>query len=264
MPDNRLKVCAVSYLNTVPLVWGMLHGPQKGLFDLLFRIPAECADMLESGEADVGILPCYELLRQDLEQVPGVGIACRGPVRSILLILKCPPEEVRTLAADTSSRTSVALARVLLKRRYGNAPQIIRLPPNLDAMMAAADAALVIGDPALRIDPAAVPYDVRDLGQEWLEMTGLPMVFAVWAGRRGRLDAEAIRAFQDSCSWGLARIEEIVCSESAPRGFTPELVRYYLTSNLICQLGPEEYRGLELFFRYAKESDQQSAFSVQL
>ena len=84
-------------------------------------------------------------------------------------------------------------------------------------------------------------------------MTGLPMVFAVWAGRRERLDAEAVRAFQDSSAWGLARIEEIVRAEAGPRGFTPELVRYYLTHNLISQLGPEEYKGMELFLDYARE-----------
>lgn len=253
MPDNRLKVCAVSYLNTVPLIWGMLHGRQKDLFDLLYRIPAECADLLEAGKADVGIVPCFELLRQDLETVPGVGIACRGPVRSVLLISKCAPGEIRTLAADSSSRTSVALTRILLERRYGAVPRVVRLAPDLAAMLAAADAALVIGDPAMRIEPARLPYEVRDLGEEWLEMTGLPMVFAVWGGRRERLDAEAIRAFQDSAAWGEERIEEIVRAEAGPRGFAPEFVRYYLTRNLVGRLGPEEYRGMQLFLGYARE-----------
>ena len=165
MPDNRLKVCAVSYLNTVPLVWGMLHGRQKGLFDLLFRVPAECADLLAAREVDVGILPCFELLRQDLGTVPGVGIACRGPVRSILLISKCPLGQIRTLAGDSSSRTSVALARILLERRYGAVPRVIPFAPDLTAMLDAADAALVIGDPALRIDPAGLPYEVEGLGR---------------------------------------------------------------------------------------------------
>jgi predicted solute-binding protein len=253
MPHNRLKVCAVSYLNTVPLVWGMLHGRQKDRFDLLFRLPAECADLLAAGEVDVGILPCFELLRQDLATVPGVGIACRGPVRSILLVSKCPLTEIRTLAGDSSSRTSVALARILLERRYGAVPRVIPFAPDLPAMLTAADAALVIGDPALRIDPAGLPYEVRDLGAEWMEMTGLPMVFAVWAGRRDALDAEAVRAFQDSCACGLDHIEEIALAEAAPRGFTPELVRRYLTRNLVCRLGAEEYRGMDLFLRYARE-----------
>jgi predicted solute-binding protein len=259
MPHNRLKVCAVSYLNTVPLIWGMLHGRQQGLFDLLYRLPAECADLLAAGEVDVGILPCFELLRQDLGTVPGVGIACRGPVRSILLVSKVPLGEIRTLAGDSSSRTSVNLARIVLERRYGTAPRVIRLAPDLTAMLDSADAALVIGDPALRIDPAGLPYDVRDLGAEWMEMTGLPMVFAVWAGRREGLDEEAVRAFQDSCACGLAHIEEIVRAEAGPRGFTPELVRHYLTRNLVCELGAEEYRGMELFLRYARELAERGA-----
>ncbi len=252
MPHNRLKVCAVSYLNTVPLIWGMLHGRQQRLFDLLYRLPAECADLLAAGSADVGILPCFELLRQDLGTVPGVGIACRGPVRSILLVSKVPLAEIRTLAGDSSSRTSVALARILLERRYGAAPRVIRLAPDLTAMLEAADAALIIGDPALRIDPARLPYEVRDLGAEWMEMTGLPMVFAVWGGRSEGLDAEAVSAFQDSCAFGLAHMEEIVQSEAGPRGFTPEMVRHYLTHNLVLEFGPEEYRGMELFLRYAR------------
>ena len=95
----------------------MLHGPQQSLFDLEFRIPAECADRLASGEADIGIIPSFELTKQDLEIIPGAGIACHGAVRSILLISKVPAAEIRTLAADSSSRTSVELARVILDRK---------------------------------------------------------------------------------------------------------------------------------------------------
>src|SRR5215472_6250066 len=150
----RLRVCAVSYLNTTPLVWGMLHGAQRGLFDLEFAIPAVCADRLASGDADIGIVPSFELTKQELEIIPGAGIACHGAVRSILLISSRPAEAIRTLAADSSSRTSVELARVILARKYGAHPEIVRQAPNLDAMLKTADAALIIGDPALRIDPA--------------------------------------------------------------------------------------------------------------
>src|SRR6476661_1331478 len=161
----------------------MLHGPARGLFDLEFRIPAGCADQLASGAADIGIVPSFELTRQELEILPGAGIACHGAVRSILLISTRPAAEIRTLAADTSSRTSVQLARVILERRYGAEPRQIPHPPDLEAMLRVADAALIIGDPALRIS-LDVPYHVYDLGAEWVEMTGLPMVFAVWAGRK--------------------------------------------------------------------------------
>jgi predicted solute-binding protein len=251
---SRLRVCAVSYLNTTPLVWGMLHGPQRGLFDLEFRIPAECADRLASGDADIGIVPSFELTRQDLEVIPGAGIACREAVRSILLVSSRPAAEIRTLAADTSSRTSVELVRVILERKFGARPAIMRHPPNLEAMLRGADAALIIGDPALRIEPSLLPYHVYDLGAEWVELTGLPMVFAVWAGRPGVVTPETADVFLGSCRYGRARIDEIVSSESARREFPPELIREYLTRHIVHELGPREYEGMDLFLRYARAS----------
>src|SRR4029077_19077958 len=140
-----------------------------------------------------------------------------------------PAAEIRTVAADSSSRTSVELARVILERRYGVDPESIPHPPDLDAMLRIADAALIIGDPALRVDPASLPWHVYDLGAEWVEMTGLPMVFAVWAGRKGAVTPELVVEFQESCRYGLTRLEEIVAAESLARGFAPGVVRDYLT-----------------------------------
>lgn len=230
----------------------MLHGPQRGLFDLEFRVPAGCAAQVASGAADIGIVPSFELTRQNLEILPGAGIACHGAVRSILLIAKCPAEEIRTLAADSSSRTSVQLARVVLARKYSAAVRAISHPPNLDAMLRIADAALLIGDSALRIDPARLPCRVYDLGAEWVEMTGLPMVFAVWAGRRGVITAPLEDAFRGSWQYGRANMDQIVALESASRGFPPELVRTYLTRHIVHQLGPREYAGMNLFLEYAR------------
>jgi predicted solute-binding protein len=229
----------------------MLHGPGRGRFDLEFRLPAGCADQLARGAADIGIVPSFELTRQDLEIIPGAGIACHGAVRSILLISTRPAGRIRTLALDSSSRTSVELVRVILERRYGVAPECVSHAPDLDAMLRIADAALIIGDPALRIDPDSLPGHVYDLGAEWVEMTGLPMVFAVWAGRRGTVTAELAAEFRDSCRYGLAHLEEIVAAESAARGFAPDLVRRYLTRHIVHNLGPREYRGMELFLEYA-------------
>jgi chorismate dehydratase len=231
----------------------MLHGPQQGLFDLDFRIPSGCADDLAAGAADIGIIPSFELTRQDLEVIPGAGIACRGPVRSILLISSRPAPEIRTLAADSSSRTSVELVRIVLERRYGAVPVSISHPPDLEAMLRIADAALIIGDPALRMDPARLPYYVYDLGGEWVEMTGLPMVFAVWAGRRGVVTPKVAEAFRESCRYGRARIGEIVASEAPRRGFPPEFVEEYLTRRIVNELGPREYQGMDLFLSYAKQ-----------
>ncbi len=244
-------MCAVSFLNTAPLVWGMLRGPQKDLFDLEFRVPSACADALQAGTADIGIIPSYELTRQNLEIIPGTGIACHGPVRSILLVSSRPAGKIGTVAADISSRTSVQLARVLLEMRYGVTPRLIPHAPDLERMLQVADAALVIGDPALRIEPARLPYHTLDLGAEWTAMTGLPMVFAVWAARPGVVNPAVAEAFQGSYQYGRERMDELVAAESARREFAPEFVREYLTRHIVHELTPRDYAGMELFLRYA-------------
>jgi predicted solute-binding protein len=235
----------------------MLHGPQRDLFDLDFRVPSQCADQIAAGAADIGIIPSFELTRQDLDIIPGTGIACRGAVRSILLISSRPAPEIRTLAADTSSRTSVELARVILDRAYGVHPAFLPHAPDLNAMLRVADAALIIGDPALHLDPATLPYHVYDLGSEWLALTGMPMVFAVWAARKGLITQEIARTFTDSCRFGRERIEEIVAAESPRRGFPPALVREYLTRHIVHELGPEEYEGMERFLSWARPAVRQ-------
>jgi len=231
----------------------MLHGPQQDLFDLDFRVPAGCADQVASGAADIGIIPSFELTRQDLEIIPGTGIACHGPVRSILLISSRPAAEIRTLAVDSSSRTSVELARVILERKYHADARQVSHAPDLDAMLQMADAALIIGDPALRIE-LTIPYEVHDLGAEWVEMTGLPMVFAVWAGRRGSIRPGVVEAFRESCRYGIEHMDEIVATESAARGFRPEVVREYLTHHIVHELVPRDYEGMDVFLRYAQET----------
>lgn len=255
LPPLKPRVCAVSFLNTVPLVWGMLHGAQKDLFHLSFCLPAECADQLRDGAADIGLVPSVELPRHNLQIIRGAGIACRGPVRSILLVSKLPFPRVRSLAADSSSRSSVALARILLAERYGAEPRVLSLPPELPSMLDAADAALLIGDSALRIDPAELPYRVLDLGQEWVALTGLPMVFAVWAGRDQLATADLEEAFSASCRFGLEHLEEIIRDESARRRVSASLARDYLTRHIVLELGGREYQGLELFLRMASGLD---------
>ncbi len=234
----------------------MLHGPQQGIFDLDFQIPAVCADHVASGAADIGIIPSFELTRQELEIIPGSGIACHGPVRSILLISARPAAEIRRLAVDSSSRTSVQLARVILERRFGATPELVAHPPDLEAMLRIADAALIIGDPALRIEPSRLPYHVYDLGKEWVEMTGLPFVFAVWAGRKEVITPAVVEAFQGSCEYGRARIEEIVTAESGRREIAPELVRTYLSHHIVHELNARDYEGMKLFLSYARGAAQ--------
>lgn len=232
----------------------MLHGPQRDLFDLEFAIPSVCADRLAAGDADIGIVPSFELTRQTLEVIPGAGIACHGPVRSILLVSSRPATEIRRLAADCSSRTSVELARVLLARKFGAHPDFVRHAPDLDAMLRSNDAALIIGDPALRIEPETAGNYCYDLGAEWVEMTGLPMVFAVWAARPGIATPALAEAFLESCRYGRERIDEIVTAEAPHRGFEPALVREYLTRHIVHELSERDYAGMEQFLSYAGEA----------
>jgi len=241
----------VDYLNSAPLVWGLLHGPPQDLFDLTFRVPSECADLVASGAVDIGNIPVIEMSRQNLEMVPGVGVASRGAVRSILLVSKCPLGEIRTLAADSSSRTSVALTRIVLSRRYGVEPLFLPCAPDLAGMLDHADAALIIGDPALRLDLSLLPYHVADLGQEWTEMTGLPMVFAVWAGRQEAIVEPYGTALAASCRYGLAHMEDIVRQETAQRGFPEPLVREYLTRHIRFELSDAHELAIETYLKYA-------------
>ena len=253
--STKPRVCAVSYLNTQPLVWGMLHGAERNRFELDFALPSECADRLGNGTADIGIVPCAELPRLGLAIIRGTGIACHGPVRSILLISRVPPERIRTLATDSSSRTSVMLARILLAKRFGAEPVLISMAPDLPSMLEAADAALIIGDPALHLDPVSIPFHVMDLGTEWLELTGLPMVFAVWAKTPSVITPDLEQVFQASCRFGLQHLREIAASEGPARGIAEPLALEYFEKNIVFELGEREYRGLDLFLQYAAEFD---------
>lgn len=256
---SKPRVCAVSYLNTLPLVWGFLHGQQKNLLDLSFRLPSECADLLRTGQADVGLAPSLELASQkDLIVVPGCSISSRGDVRSILLISKKPVEDLESVAADTSSRSSVALAQIILARKYHRSVKIRPYPPRVNEMLDIADAALVIGDPALRFEPEHVrPAPQKlwtyDLGGEWFSLTRLPMVFAVWAVRRPVADPGLTAIFQASAQFGLAHIDEIAKAEAAARGISVERALDYLSRRVRFDWGEPERRGLSLFLEYAAD-----------
>jgi predicted solute-binding protein len=246
---SRFRVGAVSYLNTVPLIWGMAHGPERDAVDLTFSIPSECARQLEQGGIDVGLVPVAEIARQGLEVISDVGITCFGPVRSILLFSRVPWRSVRTLAADASSRTSVQLARVILSQCFGVTPAIHEQAPMLDDMLAESDAALVIGDPALRLEPEHLPYNWLDLGTEWKKLTGLPMVFATWASRD--LKEPLSHILRQSYEFGRGRIDEIAEQEYERRGVSFELAKHYLTEHIRFEIGPREREGLQAFLRLA-------------
>lgn len=234
----------------------MLHGPQREQLDLSFAIPSACAREIEEGKVQIGLAPVAEVARQGLEVVPGVGITCVGAVRSILLLSQLPWKQVRTLAADLGSRTSVELARVILRERYAVQPRIVLHEPVLDKMLSIADAALIIGDSALRIRPEELPLEWLDLGAEWLVLTGLPMVFAAWAGKPG-IPVESLRSITNgSYLFGKARIDQIVEQEYRTRQISRQLADRYLREHIRFELGPNEQRGLQAFFELANLSSR--------
>ena len=247
-------MCAVSYLNTVPLVWGLLHQPElQNVFDLRFAVPSACADQLASGETDIGILPAIEMARQNLDYFPETGIACYGPVRTILLTSKVPFDQIETLATDSGSRTSVMLARIILAHKYGAEPELISLAPDLEPMLAQADAALLIGDAALHVEPDHLPYATLDLGEEWTNITGLPMVFAVWAGRREQMQPDYGAALAASYQYGRDHMDAIVAHEAPARGLPESVVHEYLTRHIVFELDEKAHRGLQLYLKNAAQ-----------
>ncbi len=260
--NARARVCAVSYANSTPLVWGLLHGPQRGMFDLEFALPSTCADRLRAGATDIGLVPLIELARQPgLRIVPGICVGCNGPVRSIVLVSKQPFAEVEAIAADTGSRTSVVLAQVLAAHLHGTRPRVLPHRPHLDEMLAMADGALVIGDAALAIDPSMeswqdIPVHVYDMGLAWQEMTGLPMVFAVWAAGRlpnGLLGEDLVQALQGSAAFGIRQIDDVVAHESSRQGLPRAMVREYLTRNVRFGLGDAEREAMLLYLKLAAD-----------
>lgn len=255
----KLRVCALSYLNTVPLIYGLRQGAQRDLFELSLALPSDCAEQLRSGQADLGLVPVIELARQpDLVGVPGLAVASHGAVRSILVVSKKPLGEIDSIAADTGSRTSVVLAQIVTAHMHGIRPKIRPYPPRLDEMLEIADAALIIGDPALRIDPSMAawkgrPVHVYDLGAEWFDITGLPMVFAVWGMKNSASPEGLAEALADSAAHGMRRIDEIVRDESPRLGLEPSVVRTYLTRYIRYELGDREREAMRLYLRLASE-----------
>jgi len=252
---RKLRIAAISFLNTAPLMWDFEHTELGREFEIVSTVPSECAEMLRTGAADIGILPvvAYTYI-PDLRIIPNIAIAAKGSVRSILLVSKVPLEEVRTVAADTSSRTSVALARVLFRKWMGGAREFTSMPPLLNVMLECCDAALIIGDPALTVDRTR--YVCYDLAEEWKRLTERPFVFAVWAVRAGALqetDLDLVKVFQQSRDHGLANVGTLA-REWAPRvGISEQGVRTYLTENIDYSLDDENLAGLELFLKYAVE-----------
>ncbi|OFV98285.1 MAG: hypothetical protein A3F68_03520 [Acidobacteria bacterium RIFCSPLOWO2_12_FULL_54_10] len=252
MSSPPIRVAAVSYLNSVPLVWGLVHGPDKDRFDVQYMVPSQCSDALMRGTADAGIIPSIEYQRiEELRIVPGLSISSSGPVRSVLLISQCPIDKIKSLALDVSSRTSACLVQLLLQRQYNVFPSLGTSQPDLKKMLGAYDAALLIGDPALASDfPGLFVYD---LAEEWRKMTGLPFVFAFWAVREDAATQEIVEIFLRAKNYAWEHLEEITQQESRRTGLPTQLIYDYLTKNIDFILGEENLKGLSLFYQMAQE-----------
>jgi len=257
---SRLRISAISYLNTAPLMWDFEHSDAGSAFDISYTVPSRCAAQLAEGSADIGIIPsaAYATV-PDLLILPGIAIAALRAVRSILLVSKIPREKIQTVALDTSSLTSVALTKVLFAKWWGGARDFIAMEPNIKEMMGRCDAGMVIGDPALTVDRSR--YFTYDLAEEWGRLTGKPFVFAFWAVRQAALSYGTIpfrglaEVFQESRDHGLeaANLHQIA-QEWAPRvGLHENDVKKYLTENIHYYLDAACIEGLQLFYRYAEE-----------
>ncbi len=252
--SRSFRLSIIDYLNAAPLNYGFKHGLGMGLFELHFHVPAVCADKLRAGEVDAGLISSIEYLRiPNLRIVPGLCISSVKRVRSVLLLSKVPPEEIRSLALDASSRTSVVLSQLLLRERYGAFPAIDEMKPDLPAMLAEHDAALLIGDSAMRASKQGLI--VLDLAEEWHAWTGLPFVFALWTVRGDAPDLPVPGGvapfFHHSLELGRSNTATLVEEALRSIGWTRLELHEYLTDNIHYTLGDAEHRSLDLFFEKA-------------
>jgi chorismate dehydratase len=277
---NSLRISIVQYLNTAPLVRGFTHGPLREKYELSFTVPSQCAEALRAGDVDVAILPAIEYQRiPNLVVLPDLSISSKKSVRSLLLVSRKPIHEVRSIALDRSSRSTQVLVRILCAKRWGISPEFDEAAPDLPAMLQHADAALLIGDPALRLAlhsehharrdaggdllcpaeiaglPSSTTLFVYDIVEKWRALTDLPAVLAVWAARRDVVTPEVVRDFQQSLAFGLQQLDEISAEASRELGLPAEDLRRYLAENIDYTLDAENQRGLRRYFDLAAELD---------
>jgi chorismate dehydratase len=277
---GKLRISVVEFLNTAPLVWGFTEGPLAGKYDLSFTVPSQCAESLRRGDADVAIIPAIEYQRMDnVLALPGMAVAAKGEIRSLLVVAKRPIERAKRIALDTSSRATAALVRMLAAGYWNISPEFVDAAPNPSEMLQDADAALIIGDPALRIaikmdtlsgkvpsgeqccqgDPDELPVPgfemvfVYDVAQQWREMTGKPCVLAIWAGRRDAITPELLADFQASKEYGVLRLSEIAEAASVKLDLPIMALERYLTENVDFSLDEENLAGLALYFEKAAQ-----------
>ena len=270
---SAVRVSAVEYLNARPLVHGLDANPD--LFTVQFDIPAKCAAQLHDRDVDLGLIPSIECQRSaDYRIVPDIGVVSTGPVASVALFSDRPATALRSIAVDASSRTAVALLRVLCAEWFDIEPTFVTLRPDLDTMLKRCDAALLIGDRALYQEYELNGLEKTDLGEEWTAMTGLPFVWAVWAGRHDAITPEHIDALKVARDAGVAARDDIAdqfavrTRTGADGGKTDEdsdrrqaIAREYLRTNVSYALDDRGIAGLKKF--YAKAGNIQILSSVR-
>jgi chorismate dehydratase len=279
----KLRISVVQYLNTAPLVWSFTNGPLRGKYELSFTVPSLCAEALRTGAVDVAIIPAIEYQRiDDLVILPDMAIASKTRVRSLLLVSRMPIEKIRKIALDSGSRSTQALVKILCHQKWKIAPEFFEMAPDLAAMLQRAEAALVIGDPALRlslamesgtrrgeageqicaasalgIEAAGIDGDstlhIYDVVEQWRRMTTLPAVLAAWAARRKTVTPEVIADFQSSRDFGLRHLPEISTQAAAELGLPANKLQRYLTENINFSLDEENLRGLTAYFKQAAD-----------
>ncbi len=254
-PQSRLpRIAASSYLNTAPLIWSFLHGSKQNAVELFtHQAPARCAEMLSGGEVQAALVPVIEYQRiPDIEIVPDVCVGSRSAVRSVVIASKLNNlKKVKRVALDDSSRTSVALVKIIFREFLGFEPEWQAARPDLRLMLEHNDAALVIGDPAMKIPRDQ--FRIFDLATLWHDFTGLGFVFAMWMA--GSKYAEQVRPvdFKAARDEGLAHLDEIAAGYE-DKTLTPEQIQDYLTRNIAFQMNEDMLKGLRLYFELAQKN----------
>jgi len=244
-----IRISLVHFLNSAPLGWGFLHGPYKEGFEVIPSAPSVCADQLAKGEADIGLIPSIEYQRiPGLAIIPGISIASFEKIRSLLLVKPKWKKEINSVALDTSSRTTAALTKILLYETRGLQPEFVPHPPDLEKMLDRYDAALLIGDAALQINPD--DYDTVDLAEEWNRWQKKPFVCAVWACRKSvGFPSDLVETFHAVKKWGLQRFPEIAACYAKSLNLPVAFLEDYLKRSINFDLGPEHIKGLLAFHR---------------
>lgn len=250
--SDPIRIGAVGYLNARPLTWSLDADPAR--WAIRYDLPSVCSSLLHAGQVDLGLVPSIDYLQDpDYRFVPGVGIGSRGPIASVALYTRVPVERISSIALDTSSRTSVTLIRVLCRHRFRISPEFVAHGPHLPAMVATADAGLLIGDPAFEADHAGLGLQKVDLGEEWTTMTGLPFIYAAWTGRPGMVSSADVEALQTAQQVGLQSVDAIAAEYGRGDARRTARAAAYLRDNVKYGLGPDEASGLQLFLNYAAD-----------